>query len=37
MAGLLYNGPDKDQFIHRKADMPETAGGKQLIQELRSV
>ncbi len=34
MAGNLYNGLDKDQFIHRKTEMPDTAGGKKLIQNL---
>jgi len=37
MAGSLYNGPDKDQFLHRKTKMPDTAGGKQLIQKLKIV
>ncbi len=36
-AGSLYNGQDKDQFLHRKTKMPDTAGGKLLIQKLKSV
>ncbi|WP_444922987.1 hypothetical protein ACJJH9_12585 [Microbulbifer sp. DLAB2-AF] len=37
LAGQLYEGPDKDQFLHRNMEMPMSAGGKELLKKLRNI